>query len=376
MSIEHKTIPVASPLAAYLAQKEEIDAAVHRVLDSGWYVLGEEVRRFEEEFAAFTGCRFAIGVANGTDAIQLALRACGIGANDEVITVSNTAVATVAAIDLVGATPILVDVREDTFLIDVDGIEAAVRARPSVRAIVAVHLFGHPAPMDAILGLAHRHELIIVEDCAQAHGATFRGRPAGSMGHIAAFSFYPTKNLGALGDGGAVTTSDEGLAEKVRMLRQYGWRVRYISDACGMNSRLDELQAAVLRVRLRHLTAGNARRREIAAMYDEACASSGLIGPAVLEGCDHVYHQYVVRSRERDRLRAHLQTHGVQTAILYPVPIHFQPGYAKRVCVFGDALPVTERLVHEILSLPMYPELSGGDVDCVVTAIQAFRATS
>jgi dTDP-4-amino-4,6-dideoxygalactose transaminase len=372
MTAESRSIPVASPRAAYLAQKEEIDAALHRVLDSGWYILGEEVRHFEEQFAAFAGCRFAIGVANGTDAIQLALRACGIDTNDKVITVSNTAVATVAAIDLVGAIPILVDVQDDTFLIDARQVEAALQANAGVRAIVVVHLFGNPVSMDEIVEIARRHDVIVIEDCAQAHGATFRGRPVGSMGHVAAFSFYPTKNLAALGDGGAVTTSDEALAEKVRMLRQYGWRERYISDDRGVNSRLDEIQAAILRVRLRHLPAGNARRRAIAALYDDACSASGLIAPAVREGSGHVYHQYVVRSRDRDRLRAHLKARGVQTAILYPVPIHLQKGYARRVLVAGGSLPVTERLAHEILSLPMFPELSDGDVGEIVTAIRAF----
>jgi dTDP-4-amino-4,6-dideoxygalactose transaminase len=375
MTAEAGPIPVASPLAAYLAQKEEIDAALHGVLDSGWYILGEEVRRFEEEFAAFAGCRFAVGVASGTDAIQLALRACGIGANDKVVTVSNTAVATVAAIDLAGATPVLADVEEDTFLVGARQVEAALAGTPGVRAIVAVHLFGHPVPMDGILELADRHGVIVIEDGAQAHGATFRGRPVGSMGRLAAFSFYPTKNLAALGDGGAVTTSDAALAEKLRMLRQYGWRERYISDDRGMNSRLDEIQAAVLRVRLRHLPAGNARRRAIAARYDDACSASGLIAPAVREGCVHVFHQYVVRSRERDRLREHLEARGVRTAILYPVPIHSQRGYANRVLVAGGSLPVTERLAREILSLPMFPELSDGDVSRVVAAIRDFRTT-
>jgi dTDP-4-amino-4,6-dideoxygalactose transaminase len=339
------------------------------------YILGEQVRAFEDEFAAFAGCSFAVGVANGTDAIQLALRACGIGKDDLVITVSNTAVATVSAIDLTGATPVLVDVRPDTFLIDAEQIEAALQTEDRVRAIVAVHLFGHPAPMDKILPLARRNELMVIEDCAQAHGAMFGGRTVGAMGDIAAFSFYPTKNLAALGDGGAVTTNSDALAEKVRMLRQYGWRERYISADYGMNSRLDELQAAVLRVRLPHLPAGNARRRLIAAAYDDACSGREIVAPEVAEDCEHVYHQYVVRSSERDRLRAHLHDRGVGTAILYPMPIHLQPGYCDRVSI-PYPLTTTERLAKEILSLPVYPELSDDDIEQVTSALRSWRPAS
>lgn len=367
-----RIIPVANPKAAYLAQKDELDAAIHAALDSGWYILGEEVGRFEAEFAAFTGCRFAAGVGNGTDAVQLAVRACGIGPGQKVVTVSNTAVATVAAIDLAGARPVLADVVSDTFVIDPAKVERALEQESGIQAIVVVHLFGHPAPMDDLQEIARRHHLFLIEDCAQAHGARYRGRPVGSIGDIAAFSFYPTKNLAALGDGGAVATNDATLADRVRLLRQYGWRERYISETHGMNSRLDELQAAILRVRLRHLAEGNARRRRIAAAYDSACDGETLLAPTVRGDCEHVYHQYVVRSTQRDRLRAHLQERGVGTAILYPVPIHLQPGYAERVSIAGK-LENTERLPAEILSLPVYPELSDDDVEQVVAALRAWR---
>lgn len=351
-------IPQSDPKAGYLAHQREIDEAVKQTLDSGWYILGKQVAAFEQEFAAFVGVRHCVGVANGTDALVLALRACGIGAGDAVITVSHTAVATVAAIELAGAEPLLVDIDPVTFTICPQAVEDAIksyRGKAKLKAIIAVHLYGHPAEMAAIQGLARRFDLRVIEDCAQAHGAKLAERRIGSIGDIAAFSFYPTKNLGALGDGGAVVTNDDDLAERLRLLREYGWRERYVSEIAGMNSRLDELQAALLRVKLQYLDEENAQRRQIAAVYDEGLKTSGLALPKCVGEAEHVYHQYVVRSDERDALKERLREQGIGTLIHYPVPVHLQPAY--RHCAHS-ALPETERAAREVLSLPMFPQLS------------------
>ncbi len=362
-------IPVANPGAAYRARKAEIDAAVRRALDSGWYIMGPEVDAFEREFAAFVGSARCVSVGNGTDAIELILRGLGIGPGDAVVTVAHTAVATVTAIDLVGARPLLVDVDPVDFTMDPGHLERTLAAwsGPPVRAIIPVHLYGRPADMDAILGIAARHGIPVIEDCAQAHGATFGGRNVGTLGVAASFSFYPTKNLGALGDGGASVTSDPDLDARMRLLKQYGWKQRYISDIPGLNTRLDEVQAAILRAKLPHLTGDNARRRAIAA----ALRGNGRVEhPRDAEG--HVYHQYVVRSAERDALAAHLHAHGVGTAILYPVPVHLQPGYADRVSLGPGGLPATERAAREILSLPVWPELEAGQVETIAQALRGF----
>jgi dTDP-4-amino-4,6-dideoxygalactose transaminase len=328
-------VPQASPGRDYRHNQTEIDAAVRRVLDSGWYILGPEVGAFEAEFASYLGLKEAIGVASGTDAVELALRGLEIGPGDAVYTVSNTAVATVAAIERAGATPILVDVGEGTGTMDPDSLARAVSAgsagdaRPA--AVVAVHLYGQPAPMDEILAIARTAGLCVVEDCAQAHGARLDGRMAGTMGHVAAFSFYPTKNLAALGDGGCVVTDDATAATRIRELRQYGWRQRYVSAVPGLNSRLDEVQAAVLRARLPRLETDNDRRREIAARYDAGLQGSAVTLPVARSGVGHVYHQYVIRAARRDHLVSRLRDSGIGTAIHYPVPIHLQPGYAGRL---------------------------------------------
>jgi dTDP-4-amino-4,6-dideoxygalactose transaminase len=358
-------IPQADPKASYLAHKPEIDAAIAAVLDRGRYILGEEVDAFEREFAAYLGVDSVIGVASGTDALQLALRMCGIGPGDAVITVSHTAVATVAAVELTGAVPILVDIDPVTFTMNCNSLEQAIGANRGapLKAIIPVHLYGHPANMPAVMGIAGRYGLRVIEDCAQAHGASIGGRKAGAWGHAAAFSFYPTKNLGALGDGGAVTTNDTVMAERGRRLREYGWRERYVSDEPGMNSRLDELQAAVLRVKLRYLDHGNARRRQLAEAYGAVLAGAGLALPRRHLDAFHVYHQYVVRSPRRDALRTLLLAHGVDTAIHYPVPVHGQPAYLGRVR--HVSLARTEEAAREILSLPMYPELSMEQVSSV-----------
>lgn len=367
-----KILLQADPKAGYLAHKEEINNAVRAVFESGWYILGKEVTAFEGEFAHYIGVKFGIGVANGTDALQLAIRACGIGCGDAVITVSHTAVATVAAIDLSGAQPVLVDVNPITYTMDIERLEDTIKnySAGRIKAIIPVHLYGHPADMSAIMDIAHRYDLYVIEDCAQAHGALFRQRKVGSYGHLGAFSFYPTKNLGALGDGGGVVTNDHGLADKVRLLRQYGWKERYLSDTYGMNSRLDELQAAILRVKLRYLEKGNARRRNIARIYNEALLKTGLILPREAGEVSHVYHQYVVRSDQRDSLQSHLQASFVGTAIHYPMPVHLQRGYRDRVVIGIGGLQQTEAICHQILSLPIYPELTDEQVGNIIEVIR------
>lgn len=371
------SIPQTDPKANYLAHRDEIDAAIARVLESGWYILGAEVTAFEQEFAAYIGAAESIAVANGTDAIHVALRACGIGPGDGVITVSHTAVATVAAIELAGATPVLVDVDPETCTIDPAKIRAAIDAFRNgsvrIRAIIPVHLYGHPADMPAIMEIARAEGILVIEDCAQSHGASIGGRTTGTWGDIAAFSFYPTKNLGALGDGGGIATSDPALASAARLVREYGWKDRYISAIPGMNSRLDELHAAPLRVKLRHLDADNDRRRRIAAAYDAALAGTGLGLPVVRPDCTHVYHQYVIRTPRRDELRAHLRELGIGTLVHYPAPVHLQPAYLDRVAAPGGMV-VTERLVGEILSLPIYPELRAEQVERVIEGITAWAA--
>ncbi|MEZ4518379.1 MAG: DegT/DnrJ/EryC1/StrS family aminotransferase [Chloroflexota bacterium] len=353
------SIPFLDLKAAYLRQKAELDAAVARVMQSGWYILGEEVRRFEQEFADYIGVSHAIGVASGTDALLLALRASGIGPGDEVITVSHTAVATVAAIELTGATPVFVDINPITYTLNPELLPQTLTER--TRAIVPVHLYGQAADMDPILSFARSHELLVIEDCAQAHGAQYRGQTVGTIGDLAAFSFYPTKNLGALGDGGAVVTSQPELAERVRLLQQYGWRERYISEVPGMNSRLDEMQAAVLRVRLKALDHDNNARRHLAAIYSEQLAGLPVETPVQAGMNTHIYHLYVIASDRRDALLAYLKEQGTGTAIHYPVPVHLQPAYRRLGYTVGS-LPVSETAANRILSLPMHPDLPESDV--------------
>lgn len=359
-------LPPANPKANYLAHKEEIDQAIHKVLERGQYILGEEVRAFEQEFAAFLSVEQAIGVASGTDALHLALRSCGVGPKDVVLTVSHTAVATVAAIELAGATPLLVDIDPGTFTMDVDHLRAAIddhrRGGGHLKAIVPVHLYGQPADMPGIRQLAKRHNLFVIEDSAQSHGATLLGRSTGTLGDIAAFSFYPTKNLGALGDGGAVVTNNPELGSRARLLREYGWRERYVSDLPGMNTRLDELQAAVLRVKLRYLDAENSRRQQIAQLYNRLLRDTPLNLPQVREGAKHVYHQYVVRCDRRDELRAFLNEKGVATSILYPLPVHLQPAYKGRVGVARGGVPHSEHACREVLCLPMHPQFDDAEI--------------
>jgi dTDP-4-amino-4,6-dideoxygalactose transaminase len=366
-------IPCADPHAGYLAHRAEIDAAIRGVLESGRYILGPEVMAFEQEFAAYLGVAHAVGVGSGTEALHLALRACGIGPGDEVITVAHTAVATVAAIELAGATPVLVDIDARTYTLDPGRLEAAIGAR--TKAIIAVHLYGQPADLAPIAEIAKRRGLRLIEDCAQAHGARYRGRVVGSFGDVAAFSFYPTKNLGAIGDGGLVATADAGLADQARLLREYGWAERYVSRVPGWNTRLDELQAAILRVKLRHLDEDNAARSRIAARYRDLLDGSDVILPVEREDAQHAYHLFVVRSARRDALLAHLERLGVRALVHYPVPIHLQTAYRDRLRG-RDLLPESEAAAREVLSLPMYPELAEQDVRRVADAVSAFAAAA
>lgn len=366
-------VPQSDPKAGYLAHRSEVDAAIKRVLESGWYILGREVAAFEQAFAAYVGVSHAIGVGSGTDALELSLRACGVGPGDIVFTVSHTAVATVAAIELVGATPVFVDIDPATYTMDPNSLETAM-ARPPAgkpKAVIPVHLYGQPADMPAITELAHRYSLYVIEDCAQSHGANLAGRMTGGWGDIAAFSFYPTKNLGAFGDGGMVVTNDASLAERVQLLRQYGWRRRYVSDIPGGNSRLDELQAAILKVKLSYLESENFRRIELAELYNSLLKGTSLLLPTTRSGALHVYHQYVVRSSQRDTLAAHMKQEGVGTITHYPVPIHLQPAYLGRLTK-AVPLPHTEEAAREVLSLPMFPQLTEAQVHRVCAAVVQF----
>jgi dTDP-4-amino-4,6-dideoxygalactose transaminase len=363
------SVPFGDLKRQYEAIKPELDEAAARVLSSGWYILGPEVQAFEAAFAAYCGVGHAIGVGNGTEALYLALAALGVGAGDEVITVANAAVYEALTILQAGARPVFVDVDEHTHTLDPEQLEDAIT--PRTKAIMPVHLYGRMADMDMLAEIARRHGLPIVEDCAQAHGAKLGGKAAGSIGACGCFSFYPSKNLGALGDGGMVVTDDANLAAKLRRLREYGWRERYYTtDLGGINSRLDELQAALLHVKLRHLPEWNARRRQIAVHYDELLAGTGLVRPEILDDDAHVYHLYVVRSAERDRLQAALRQRGVGSAVHYPLPAHLQPAYESLGLAAPGSLPVTERLAAEVLSLPIYPELSDAEVDMVATAVR------
>ena len=353
--------------ARYLAHQPAIDAAVQRVLASGWYILGQEVAAFETEFAAACGAAGCVGVNSGTDALHLALRACDVGPGDEVITVAHTAVATVAAIRLAGATPVLVDIDPVTYTMSPAALAAAIT--PRTKAVIPVHLYGHPADLPAIAALVNPRGIWLIEDCAQAHGAQSHGRPVGSVGELACYSFYPTKNLGALGDGGAVTGRDLELLARVRTLREYGWKpaARYISFSEGLNSRLDELQAAILRVFLPALERENEQRRQLAAEYARTLPADVVL-PVEQPGCRHVYHLYVVRVAERDRVRDALAAQGIGTGIHYPVPIHLQPGY-RDVVVVPAPLTATERAAEEILSLPLHPDMTVDAVHAVAAAL-------
>ncbi len=368
------TVPQADPGAGYRAQKEAIDAAVARALASGWYILGKEGEAFEQEYAAWQGAARAIGCANGTDALTLALRGLGIGPGATVVTVSHTAVATVAAIEMVGATPLLLDIDPDTYTMDPEELAAVLEdpppGLPPIRAVIPVHLYGQACDLKPMLRAAQAHGAALIEDCSQAHGALLDNVKVGNHGQVACYSLYPTKNLGALGDGGVITTNDTALADRIAAIRQYGWRERYISAEVGVNSRLDELQAAILRVKLTVLDAGIARREAIAAAYDAALAGSRLASPVRRPGSRHVFHQYVLRVPDRAQVMARLRAEGIATAIHYPQPVHLQPAYRGRTALGPAGCAETARAAEEVMSLPMFPELTDAQVERVCEALR------
>jgi dTDP-4-amino-4,6-dideoxygalactose transaminase len=371
-------LPLSLPAARYRAHRSEIESAIAKVFRRSQFILGGETSALENEFAGFHGAKRCVGVASGTDALELSLRACGIGPGDAVITAAHTAVATVAAIERAGATPVLVDIELSTFTLDLNRLRDTIaeydrcagRKRPRLKAIIAVHLYGHPADMPAINAIARARGLRVIEDCAQSHGASLAGKMTGTWGDVAAFSFYPTKNLGAFGDGGAVVTNNSALANKVRLLREYGWTERRVSVMPGVNSRLDELQAALLRVSLKSLRKENARRQEHARDYGRLLEGTGLVLPQVRPGSVHVFHQYVVRSKRRDGLRRALARLGVPAQVHYPLPIHKQPAYRGRFFIGRGGLENSETAARSVLSLPMSPYLEPQHLQLVCRAVR------
>lgn len=360
-----KKIPFLDLGQTYQELKIELDGAVQRVLNSGWYIQGEELDAFESEFAQYCGARYCIGVGNGLDALHVILRAYGIGPGDEVIVPAHTFIATWSAVTLAGALPVPVETQDDgTYTIDTELIEAAIT--PRTRAIIPVHLYGRPADMAPIMLIAAKHGLKVIEDAAQAHGARYQGRRAGLLGDAAAFSFYPGKNLGAFGDGGAITTSDADLAAKLRSLRNYGSSAKYVHDVIGLNSRLDALQAALLRVKLRRLDEWNARRLSIAGCYRRRLSGTDVLLPTESDGFESAYHLYVIRTPLRDLLQAELKKAGIETLIHYPIPPHKQGAYSS---MQDHNLPVAERLSSEVLSLPMGPHMSTHDAEVVANHV-------
>ena len=371
MSDSPVNVPYLNLKAQYLAIKPEIDAAISSVLESGQFVLGSEVASFEQEFAAYSGTTECIALNSGTSALHLALLAAGVGPGDEVITVPFTFVASVAAVLYAGARPVLVDIDPRSFTLDTSAIEAAIT--PRTRAILPVHLYGQPADMDPILEVARKRGLVVIEDAAQAHGARYKGRQVGGIGDISCFSFYPTKNLGAYGEGGAVTTNNPEYAGMIRMLRDWGQDRKYHHVLRGYNYRMEGMQGAILRVKLRHLEQWTKARRAIASQYSQLLADCGVERPAEMPWARHVYHVYTLRSKDRDSLQAALAAEGIQTAIHYAEPAHLQPAYADLAYRRG-AFPQSERAAKEVLSLPLYPEMTEAQVQLVSQALNAVAA--
>ena len=342
----------------YAGIEEELNDAIGSVVKSGWYILGRQTELFEEQFAAYIGVEHGIGVNSGSDALFLALKGLGIAEGDEVITVSHTFISTVDAIVRNHARPVFVDIDEDTYCMDVSQLESKITSR--TRAIVAVHLYGHPAEMDEITSIATKHGIAVVEDASQAHGAEYKNKKAGGMGIAGCFSFYPTKNLGAYGDAGMIVTNDAELARKLRMLGNYGQAQKHHHEFIGVNSRLDEIQAAVLNVKLKYLDEWNDKRRKCAALYNKLLSDCEVICPVEQDYAKHIYHLYVIRSKGRDKLRQHLEDNNIQTLIHYPTPVHKQKAYSD---IAGDIhLPVTEKICEEVLSLPLYPQLTENEI--------------
>ena len=362
-------IPLVDLKAQYLSIKDEIDEAIQRVISNSSFILGEEVRAFEEEFASFCEARFAIGTSSGTSALHLALLACGVGLGDEVITTPHTFVATTEAISHAGARPVFVDIDPESYNINPTKIEAAITDK--AKAIIPVHLYGQPAEMDAIMEIADKHGLKVIEDAAQAHGAGYKGKRVGTIGNVGCFSFYPAKNLGAYGDGGMVVTNDEEIAEKVRLLRNHGRTEKYEHLIEGYGYRLDALQAAILKVKLKRLETWNAQRRKNAAIYREMLKGLDLVLPHENSDSRPVYHLFVVRTPRRNELREYLRLREIQTGIHYPIPLHLQPAYRHLGYEPGD-FPYSERAAQEVLSLPLYPELTKEGISQVVRAIREF----
>ena len=363
-------IPQTDPYANYCAHKAAIDGAITRVLDSGRYIMGEEVSSFEKEFAEYVGVNYAAGVASGTDALELALRACGVGADTIVFTVSHTAVATVAAIERTGAQAILIDIDPDTYNMDANCLETAISKSYNGRAmaIVPVHIYGHPADMESIRKIADNNELFVIEDCAQAHGASKDDWGVGTWGHMSAFSFYPTKNLGALGDGGAACTNDAGLAERIRSLRNGGMSKTSHHEHTGINSRLDELHAAVLRAKLPFLSAWTTKRRRLAARYrEQLCGQTITLLPEIDPG--HVYHLFPIKTTHRESLRKHLSSFGIDTVVHYPTPLPEQPAFKRDA---AGMCPIAEHICGEIVSLPLHPALPDESIDRVIQSVIDF----
>ncbi|MCD4666589.1 DegT/DnrJ/EryC1/StrS family aminotransferase [archaeon] len=361
-------IPVSDLKRQYLKFKEEFDKSIHDVLDSSWFILGNKVKEFEKNFAKYVGVKYAIGVANGTEALQLGLFALDVKRGDEVITVSNTTTPTVIAISNVGAKPVFVDINEESYNIDINKIEEKITNK--TKAIMPVHIYGQSADLDPIKKIARKYGLKIIEDCAQAHGTLYKGKKIGSIGDLGAFSFYPSKNLGAYGDAGLITTNNRQLAKKIFMLRNYGKRNRYESYIIGFNSRLDEIQASLLNTKLKYLNTWNVVRRKIAKEYDKNLKN--VITPKEMFYGKHIYHLYVIRSKKRDKLRNYLKKNGVGSQIHYPVPVHLQPCY-DYLNIKKGSLPITEKFCNEILSIPLYPELTKEEVEKVINTINNFK---
>lgn len=371
MSVMTQSVPLVDLTAQYESIRPEIDAAIQSVIARTAFIMGPDVREFEKRFAEYCTSAYAVGVASGTAALELTLRACNIGAGDEVITSAHTFIATAEAISAVGARPVFVEIDPRTYNIDPDAVAAAIT--PATRAIIPVHIYGQPADMDRIMAIAERHNLAVIEDAAQAHGAIWNGKRVGAIGHAACFSFYPGKNLGAYGDAGAVTTNDVRIAELVSLLRNHGRHSKYLHDIKGYGERIDTLQAAILLAKLRHLAKWTAHRQRIAARYDELLADldGEIVLPYVHPAAEAVWHLYVIRTPRRDALLEHLNRSGVGAGIHYPTPLHLQPAYADLGYVRGD-LPVTEAVADTCLSLPIFPEMTDAQQEYVVATIRSF----
>ena len=349
----------------YSAIEKEVMPEIRRVLESGWYILGDELNKFEQEYSKYVGGKYGVGVNSGSDALYLSIKASGISQGDEVITVAHTMISTVDAISRNGAKPVFVDVDPLTYVMDASKIEAKISKK--TKAILPVHLYGHPVDMDPITEIAKKYGLYVIEDACQAHGAEYKRAKVGGISHIGCFSFYPTKNLGAYGDAGMIITNDEELANTLKKMRNYGQSKKYYHDFVGVNSRLDEIQAAILRIKLRYLDQWNEKRRKLAKIYDDLLDNPNLVKPIEREYAKHVYHLYVIRHKERDTLQSYLLNHGIQTLIHYPIPIHLQEAYKT-----SDKLAVTERICGEILSLPISPWLKEREVEQISESLKQY----